>query len=112
MLYEYRASLVRVVDADTLDLCVDLGFGLTRTDRFRLFGLNAPELRTPEGKLAAAWVADWLAAAGSADRWPLVVRTEKDRREKYGRYLGVVLLAGRELNAELLAAGHAAPVTY
>ncbi len=48
-MFEYRARLVRVVDGDTLDLTLDLGFGIIRTDRFRLFGLNAPELSTGEG---------------------------------------------------------------
>lgn len=111
-MYEYRARLVRVVDGDTLDLCVDVGFGWSFVDRFRLAGLNAPELATPEGKAARAWVENWLNEADADDPWPLVVRTQRDRREKFGRYLGTVSIGGRQLNADLIAAGHAVPAHY
>jgi len=53
-MYEYQAELIRVVDGDTVDLNVDLGFGIWRRDRFRLYGPNptanmgmdAPEMST------------------------------------------------------------------
>ena len=110
--YEYRARVVRVIDGDTLELTLDVGFRLTLTDHFRLAGLNCPELPTPEGKAAAAFTADWLHAADALDPWPLVVRTERDRREKYGRLLATVLHGGQSLNAALLAAGRAKPARY
>jgi micrococcal nuclease len=116
--YEYRARLVKVVDADTLDLEVDPGFRLRFTDRFRLSGINAPEMKTAEGVAARVWLAtllDLACAAGTADNpWPLVVATEKDRREKFGRWLATVRVAatGLVVNAELVKAGHAAVAHY
>jgi micrococcal nuclease len=116
MLFQYYARLVKVVDGDTLDMEVDLGFGITRVDRFRLYGLNAPEMSTPEGKIAKAWVITQLAerlAPFVNDPFPLTVRTYKDKQEKYGRYLATVSIDEKwDLNAELVAAGHAVLKDY
>lgn len=115
-MYEYRGRVVRVIDADTLLLTLDLGFSLTITDHFRLVGLNAPELATQEGKAAATWVANWLkssvAVSFDVDPFPLIVRTQKDKREKFGRLLATIDYRGANLNAELIAAGHAKPAKY
>lgn len=105
-MYEYRVEVLRVVDGDTLHVRVDLGLDCAIKLTIRLLGVNAPESSTPEGQQASAYVRDWVAAAAAAG--PLTLRTVKDRREKFGRYLGVISAAtGGELNYELLAAGHA-----
>lgn len=113
-MYEYRAQLIRVVDGDTLDLEVDLGFGIAKADRFRLAGINAPEVRGADkarGELATMCLRDLLENA--ADGW-VTVRTTKDKREKYGRYLAQVLVTGRDgtvtdVGAALVTEGLAAP---
>jgi micrococcal nuclease len=90
--FVYAAQLVRVVDGDTLDLRIDLGFDVGMEGRFRLFGVNAPERHGATfaaGEAARRLVEGLLAAAGP-DR--LRVRTYKDRREKYGRYLADVFV--------------------
>jgi hypothetical protein len=46
-MYEYEAEIVRWVDGDTVDLRVSLGFGITRADRFRLYGIDTPERGQP-----------------------------------------------------------------
>lgn len=107
-MYEYAAQVVRVVDGDTLHVQVDPGLDLRINLTIRLYGVNAPEMRTDAGKAAKAWVADWLAA--HAPTGGVVLITVKDKREKYGRYLGSVF--GQDLhnlNADIVAAGHAVP---
>ena len=108
-MYEYAANLVRVVDADTFVLDVDLGMHIwVHAERIRAAGLNAPELSTDAGKIAKAWVEAWFAehCPGGA----MTVRTSRDRNDNYGRLLGTITAPdGACLNQELLAAGHAVP---
>lgn len=106
-MYEYAARLIRLVDADTLILDIDLGMNIwLNSQRIRLAGLNAPELATDEGKAAAAWVRDWLTR--HAYSGTVTIRTQKDRSDNYGRLLATVAAQdGAVLNSELLAAGHA-----
>lgn len=100
----YPATVLRVVDGDTLDVDLDLGFTIRTRQRLRLNGLNAPEKNAPEGKAAKAWVAEWLTEHGPE----LVVETHA--REKYGRWLATVSAAdGACLNTDLIDAGIAAP---
>jgi micrococcal nuclease len=103
-MYHYPAIVVDIHDADTMRVNVDLGFSLTlRELPLRLHGINAPELSTEAGKAAR----DWLHARlpiGS----PVMVRTLKDKREKYGRYLAIVFDCDDAIiNQELIKAGHA-----
>lgn len=77
---EYAATLVSVVDGDTAHLAVDMGFDCWQNLTVRFAGINAPEMSTTEGPVAKQYVTDHLAPR-------VVIRTIKDRREKYGRYL-------------------------
>ena len=109
-IWAYRARPLKVVDGDTLDVTVDAGFANYRTERLRLLGVNAPEKRGPThgaGLLAQGYVEEWLEDAEG--EWPLVIVTHKG--DAFGRYLARVWRAfdGRELNADLLAAGYAVP---
>ncbi|MFF0754390.1 thermonuclease family protein [Streptomyces sp. NPDC004267] len=100
----YPATVIRVVDGDTLDLDIDLGFSIRTTQRVRLEGVNTPEKNTAAGKKCTAWVQQWLDAHGPT----LTVQTH--RREKYGRYLATLTTAdGHALNTDLIDAGLAAP---
>ena len=95
--YEYpqgsfRARCVKVVDGDTADLYVDTGFHGFKQERFRFYGINAPELRGPKdkdkreiAKEAKAFVIDTI-AAHKPDEWPLRIETEKDP-DHFGRYI-------------------------
>jgi micrococcal nuclease len=108
--WEYRARPVRVVDGDTLDLEVDLGFTVFILVRVRLAGLDCPEVHGAtrvRGIRASAETAQWV---GDRDGpWPLLLRTDKG--DKYGRWLGTILRGGDEvsLNQHLLTAGFAVP---
>lgn len=99
-MYEYAAVVSRVVDGDTVDVTIDLGMETSRTIRCRLFGINAPEKNTPEGKAAKAWLEQRVAGK------TILCQTIKDKVEKYGRYL-VRLMDGNEINTEMISAGHA-----
>lgn len=108
-MFEYSGRVLRVVDGDTLVLDIDLGLCTwVRQLKVRLAGVNAPELPTPEGLAAREFVERLV-----ADRGPdVVVRTLKDRREKYGRWLADITWPPEQtgLAALLVEAGHAHPM--
>ncbi len=105
--YKYRAEVVRVVDGDTVDAEVDLGFDVRLSARFRLLGINAPEKNTDAGKKSLARLAELLPVGSS-----VVVQTTKDKKEKYGRYLGTFLIGGKSVNQQLVDEGFAAVAVY
>ncbi len=103
-MFHYRATVLRVVDGDTVDLTVDLGFRLTMADRFRLFGIDTPELRTPTydaGHAACLWLENLITEE------ELVIETHKPSRDKYGRWLATLFLGDVNVNTALIDAGHA-----
>ncbi|HET9132393.1 MAG TPA: thermonuclease family protein [Terriglobia bacterium] len=102
-MYEYTARLLRVVDGDTIYVEVDLGFTIKMEIELRLEGVNTPEMKTPEGPPAKQVTVDWLAQYDS-----LIIETEKDKKEKWGRYLAVVWPPDKSapsLNALLIGRG-------
>ena len=92
-MYEYRAKLVKVVDGDTVDVDIDLGFGIWMKDeRVRIMGIDTPESRTRDkieklfGKAASARVKELLEE-------DIILKTQiardgEDMKGKYGRILG------------------------
>lgn len=109
-MYEYQAWLAAHVDGDTIHAGIDLGLDVATQQTIRFYGVNAPEMSTPEGKVSARWVQGWFTAHAQDGKF--ILQTIKDKREKYGRYLAVILSVDRlhNLNDELVAAGMA--VTY
>jgi endonuclease YncB( thermonuclease family) len=89
LIYIYKAELIRVVDGDTVDLIIDLGFDTSRKERFRLYGIDAPELRTEAGKAAKAWLMSVLQPLGFIYVQTIQLST-KAKRDKYGRFLAVL----------------------
>lgn len=104
--YIRNATVVKVIDGDTVDLLVDLGFELTYKTRCRLTGINAPEKNTPEGMKSAEWLTKLL-PTGRA----VIIKTDRDKKEKYGRYLATIQVAGLKdsVNQSLVDAGLAVP---
>ena len=90
MQWIYQATLERVVDGDTVDIVIDLGFSTFRKERVRLYGIDAPEMNTPEGRYVKSVLIDRLNEGG------LKIRTIKDKRDKYGRYLGLFYTLGSD----------------
>jgi len=107
----YQAKVLNVIDGDTLDLLVDLGFNVHHQIRVRLNGLNTPESRTSDirekelGLKAKSFTSDWVA------RHPVVhVSTSKDKKEKFGRILALVYSDDTKtacLNEDLIDSGNA-----
>lgn len=105
---QYPVDLIRVVDGDTVFLQVDLGFRTYGTYEFRLYGLNCPEMNTPEGQIAKRFTEDWFIKFGPAGQNARLLVDSYKNPEKYGRWLGVVYVEGGEsLNAELVRTGNA-----
>lgn len=87
-MYEYNCTIKRVVDGDTVDIDIDLGFDVVLTDqRIRLYGIDTPESRTRDlvekkfGKAASRFLERSLEKGAR-------IRTRKDAKGKYGRILG------------------------
>ena len=119
MIYIYKAELIRVVDGDTVDLIIDLGFDTLRKERFRLYGIDAPEMNTPEGKEAQAWLIGVLGPYGAIYVQTIQLST-KAKRDKYGRFLAVLYdelptlipimrepIHPASINARMIVEGHA-----
>lgn len=112
-LYWYKAKVVKVIDGDTLDLDIDLGFDIWHSIRVRLFGVDTPETRSSNieekqaGTLAKEYVKKWLDTNG----YDIMIQTFKAKTEKYGRILADVYDKGSSkcLNTELIAENLAKP---
>ena len=100
--FTYNAVLTNIVDADTVDLVVDLGLRISMRMRVRMYGINAPEMNTPGGKAAKTALANRV-PLGS----PVVVRTFKNPTDKYGRWLASIEYKQVDLGNWLVANGHA-----
>ena len=111
-MYEYRVKKVlRIVDGDTIDVDIDLGFDISYMQRVRLAGIDTPESRTTDKaeKVLGLEVKDKLKKAIDAAT-NIVIKTEKpDSSEKYGRILGWVFLDDNKvsINQTLIDEGYA-----
>jgi micrococcal nuclease len=110
--YIYRIkSVTKVVDGDTIDADIDLGFDISLTKRIRLAGIDTPESRTTNLKEKALGLEskEWMkkTLAGAKD---ILIKTElPDSTEKYGRIIGHLFINGQEtsLNNQMIAEGYA-----
>ena len=103
--YLYDAELIRVVDGDTVDAWIDLGFSIAIRRRIRLWGINAPETRTRDlVEKAEGFVAkDRLIEILDLNRGQFMVRSQGI--DKYGRCLGEIYIQDVNINKQLLAEG-------
>jgi micrococcal nuclease len=89
MMYEYQCKIVRVVDGDTADVDIDLGFGVwMKEQRVRFYGVDTPESRTSDKEEKIYGLSANLLPRGSTQ----ILRTRKDGVGKYGRILGEFLV--------------------
>ena len=89
-MYEYRCKIVKIIDGDTVDVDIDLGFGVwMHKERIRLYGIDTPESRTRDldekkyGLIAKSWIEKFM-PLGSIQ----TLITQKDKSGKFGRILG------------------------
>jgi len=110
--YIYRIkSVIKVVDGDTIDALIDLGFDISLEKRIRLAGIDTPESRTTNAKekIMGLESKDWLKhRVENAQR--ILIKTElPDSTEKYGRIIGHLFINGEEtsLNNQMIIDGYA-----
>ena len=105
--WTYLVRSCRVIDGDTIEATLDLGFHCTFDVSMRLDGINAAEHGTPAGLSATAFLASLAAGAHQ-----ILVTTRKEAAgDKYGRILAVLWIDSVNVNDELVARGHAVPYT-
>ena len=110
-MYEYKVKITRVIDGDTVDAEVDLGFDTFIKDRIRLMGLDTPESRTRNKKEKALGLAAkaYLKELLRENKGDVILRTSKEGKGKFGRILGTLLIYDGKTNVNqmLIDEGHA-----
>ena len=106
-MYEYNCKVKRVVDGDTVDVVIDLGFDVAYSSRVRLYGIDTPESRTRDkdekarGLISKDFLKSWL------DKGDVVIRTRKDKKGKFGRVLGEMVVDNININELMIEEHHA-----
>jgi len=112
-MHEYRCVITKVVDGDTVDIDIDLGFGVwLRKQRVRMYGIDTPESRTRDleekkyGLAAKDFLTDML-----NDEAGITLKTHKDAKGKFGRILGefwrTTSFADKSINDYMIEKHHA-----
>ncbi len=97
-MYEYYTKIDKVVDGDTVDVFIDLGFSVWHKERIRIAGIDTAEKNTPLGKALKAYMKELLEGK--------MVRLQVSKPDKYGRYLGEIWLGSDEsINKQLIKHG-------
>lgn len=102
-MYEYKCNVTRIVDGDTIDAEIQLGFDISFKSRIRLYGVDTPESRTRDldekarGKLASAFLKEKIESADLVK-----VQTKLDKKGKFGRVLGIIFADDLDLNQEMI----------
>lgn len=110
-MYTYRAFVIKVYDADTITVIIDLGFKMSFETSLRLSRINAPEMRGPEkveGKISRDRLRELVLGK------KITVKTNKDKTGKYGRYIADIYVDGVDecLNDLLVTEGLAVYKDY
>ena len=112
-MYEYRCKVVKIIDGDTVDVDIDLGFGVwLHKERIRLYGIDTPESRTRDleekkyGLAAKQFLTRMLNDDGG-----ILLKTHKDAEGKFGRILGELWrttnYADQSINEYMVEKSHA-----
>ena len=108
--YIYNAYVTSVYDGDTITCNINCGFGVElKKQKIRLYGLNTPEVRGEE-KAEGIISRDKLRER-ILDK-EILLKTKKDKKGKYGRYLGVIYLGDENINDWLVESGLAKKAEY
>lgn len=102
--YVYKADIIAVYDGDTCTAIVDLGMRVSVEITIRLYGINTPELRGAQ-KLDGIKSRDYLRSLILMKS--VIIKTYKDKTEKYGRWLAEIFIDGVNINEKLVQEGYA-----
>ena len=104
-MYEYKATVTKVYDGDTITVDFDLGFGIIlKKQKIRLLGINTPEVRgseKPQGIISRDALRQRILGK------VVTIKTSKDKKGKYGRWLGEVFVEDENINQWLITEGYA-----
>lgn len=100
--FQYNAVITDIHDGDTITVTIDLGFRVDYRTPLRFNGINAPELKTPEGKASLAHL-ETLIAVGET----VVIKTYKNPTDKYGRWIADIFVGDNNINQQMVKDGFA-----
>ena len=106
-MYEYNCEVKRIVDGDTVDVVIDLGFDIHYSSRVRLFGIDTPESRTRNKDEKARGLISKDFLKSYLDKGNVVIRTRKDKKGKFGRILGEMIVEDININELMIEEHHA-----
>ena len=113
-MYEYKAKVLRVVDGDTVDVDIDLGFGIwMHKERVRMIGIDTPESRTRDkvektfGLASKDRLKELLPVGSIAILKTEIDRSGEDKKGKFGRILGDFIIEDKRATDILIEEGHA-----
>ena len=113
-MYEYFCKVTRVVDGDTIDVNIDLGFDIRHAARVRMMGIDTPESRTRNLEEKAMGLASKARLKELLKGKKIKIETSKEGKGKFGRILADVIAFGKDgteinCNKQLIEEGHARP---
>jgi micrococcal nuclease len=118
-MFTYRCEILQVIDGDTLDIKIDLGFDISIKERVRLHEVNTPEVYGKKsltegeaGQQASDFTKQWVAESRGSKGYFIYTSRKYNARDKYGRSLGYISFVSGEntncLNDQLIEKGWAA----
>lgn len=113
-MYTYDCKVLNIVDGDTIDIEIDLGFNIKVKERVRLLGVDTPEVfgpnASPGGIVASDFTKDWIQQRQAINNKFVYYSIKYNSRDKYGRSLGVIMWTGsfqsESLNEAIIASGN------
>ena len=113
-MFEYFCKVNRVVDGDTIDVTVDLGFDIHHSARVRMMGIDTPESRTRNLEEKALGLASKARLKELHKGQKIKIETSKEGKGKFGRILADVIVCNKDgteinCNQQLIEEGHASP---
>jgi len=103
-MYEYKCEIDRVVDGDTVDVILDLGFSILHKARVRLYAVDTPECRTrdKDEKARGLLAKNFILQAVKAGKKFVIQTHLKDSKGKFGRVLGTLVIDELNINEALV----------
>jgi len=106
--YEYKGKITRVVDGDTVDCTLNLGFNIHHSCRVRLLGIDTPESRTRDREEKARGLLSKQTLKDLLTDKDFVIKThKKNAKGKFGRVLGEIWIEEKNINKEMIELGYA-----